>query len=337
MFEALIREVASRFGLGDKAGPLLQMLLAFIANKQSGGLSGFIDLFKRAGMGDIISSWLGGSAAAKPISGPQLETLFGGSGGLIQAMASRIGIGSDKVTSVLSFLLPAVIGKLTPGGTVPASLPDEVTSFIGPAGSWLSGLTSSAAGMARESATAGAAMASAGAVAARSESTGIMRWLPWVVAAAVVLWLLSMCTRKETTKPLEEKPAAGAPAPIAAPAPTPAPTPAPAAAGAPPAAKIYFEVGKAELPAGTTDNLKAAVDYLKANPASKAVVSGFHDPTGNKAQNEELAKSRALAVRGALTASGVGDGRIVMEKPVETTGSGGSDAEARRVEVAVRP
>ena len=42
MFDLIIREAASRFGLGDKAGPLVQMLLAYLTNKDTGGLSGFI-------------------------------------------------------------------------------------------------------------------------------------------------------------------------------------------------------------------------------------------------------------------------------------------------------
>lgn len=109
-----------------------------------------------------------------------------------------------------------------------------------------------------------------------------------------------------------------------------------AATQAPPAAKIYFDVGKADLPTGAGDTLKAAVDFLKANPAAKAVIAGYHDPTGNKAQNEELAKNRAITVRGVLAGAGIGDDRIVMVRPVATTG-GGSDAEARRVEVEVRP
>ena len=37
MFDLIIREAASRFGLGDKAGPLVQMLLAYFTNKDTGG------------------------------------------------------------------------------------------------------------------------------------------------------------------------------------------------------------------------------------------------------------------------------------------------------------
>ena len=65
------------------------------------------------------------------------------------------------------------------------------------------------------------------------------------------------------------------------------------------------------------------------------MISGYHDPTGDQAANEELAKNRAGSVRDALVAAGVDESRINMEKPVVTSG-GGTLADARRVEVTVR-
>jgi outer membrane protein OmpA-like peptidoglycan-associated protein len=134
------------------------------------------------------------------------------------------------------------------------------------------------------------------------------------------------------------KPAAPAPAvaaPAAAPVVAAAAPAAVAAAAAPPAAKIYFALDKAVVPADTPDRLKAIVAYLKANPKAKAVVSGFHDPTGSLARNEELALNRARAVRTALERAGIKTERVMMQKPTATTGDG-PDEEARRVEVAVR-
>jgi outer membrane protein OmpA-like peptidoglycan-associated protein len=65
-----------------------------------------------------------------------------------------------------------------------------------------------------------------------------------------------------------------------------------------------------------------------------AVVSGFHDATGDAALNAELAKQRALAVRDALKGLGVAEDKIELKKPEETTATG-SNAEARRVEVVL--
>ena len=72
MFDIIIKEAASRFGLGDKAGPLVQMLLAYITNKDTGGLSGLMTKFANNGLGDIAKSWLGGGTNALPASASQM-------------------------------------------------------------------------------------------------------------------------------------------------------------------------------------------------------------------------------------------------------------------------
>ena len=96
--------------------------------------------------------------------------------------------------------------------------------------------------------------------------------------------------------------------------------------------KFFFESAKAELATGANE---ALADVVKGVAAGKtAVVSGFHDATGDAALNEELAKQRALAVRDALKALGVAEDKIELKKPEETTATG-NNAEARRVEVAL--
>lgn len=105
-----------------------------------------------------------------------------------------------------------------------------------------------------------------------------------------------------------------------------------------PSARVYFDVDKTDLPGDADATLAAVVAYLKAHPGASAVLSGYHDPQGkvSREYNEQLALDRARAVRGALDRLGIPNGRVVMEKPRETTGSGSND-EARRVEVSIRP
>ena len=122
---------------------------------------------------------------------------------------------------------------------------------------------------------------------------------------------------------------------------------APAAAAAPPAAdkpvvggaaaKLYFATGKAELPADAAAALAPLIDALKAGKARKLVISGYHDATGDPAQNAELAKQRAFAVRDALSGAGLTAEQIELSKPQETIGGGSDDREARRVEISAQP
>jgi outer membrane protein OmpA-like peptidoglycan-associated protein len=96
--------------------------------------------------------------------------------------------------------------------------------------------------------------------------------------------------------------------------------------------KFYFASAKADLAAGANE---ALADVVKGVTEGKtAVISGFHDATGDAALNAELAKQRAFAVRDALKGLGVEEGKIELKKPEETTATG-SNAEARRVEVAL--
>ena len=96
--------------------------------------------------------------------------------------------------------------------------------------------------------------------------------------------------------------------------------------------KFYFATAKADLASGANEALADVVKGVAEG--KKAVVSGYHDATGDAALNAELAKQRALAVRDALTALGVAEDKIELKKPEQTTATG-TDAEARRVEVTL--
>jgi outer membrane protein OmpA-like peptidoglycan-associated protein/uncharacterized protein YidB (DUF937 family) len=388
MFDFIIREVASRFGLGDKAGPLVQMLLAYITNKDTGGLAGFMTKLSSSGLGDVSKSWLGGGANALPVSASQIESLLGEQGGLLNNVTSKLSIGGSTAASALGFLLPFVIGKLTPGGTVPSSLSADVMGFIaGGAAALTKGVTSTAgvaagaavgaAGAATVAAskvvgTAGHAVSSAanaGVSAATAASSGLMKWLPWLAAGIAALFLLSYCSKgsdaakqaadgaknaaemaaaAKTQQDAVAKAKADAEAAAAAKsaadaaAKTTADT-APAGSGlvtfthdGAPALKVYFDSGKTDVATGFADTAKTLVEHLKTNASSKAVVSGYNDPTGNAAANAELSKNRAKGVAAALKAAGIADDRVVLEKPTDTTGSNLSNSEARRVEVTIR-
>jgi outer membrane protein OmpA-like peptidoglycan-associated protein len=114
--------------------------------------------------------------------------------------------------------------------------------------------------------------------------------------------------------------------------------PATAAAAAPvttPMAKLYFELGKAELPADALTQLAPLITAARDSSAARWVISGFHDASGDAAANAELAKQRAFAVRDLLVSAGVSAQAIELSKPAVTMG--GSDPhEARRVDVTLR-
>lgn len=97
--------------------------------------------------------------------------------------------------------------------------------------------------------------------------------------------------------------------------------------------KFYFASGKAELATGASE---ALLDVVKgAQAGRKVAISGFHDATGNAAQNTDLARQRALAVRDTLMAAGLQESQIELNKPEQIAGAG-SDAQARRVDISLQ-
>ena len=116
----------------------------------------------------------------------------------------------------------------------------------------------------------------------------------------------------------------------------PAVTAAPSAMALP-SGTVYFDVDRADHWAEGGASIEAVVAYLKDHDQAGVAISGYHDPSGDPAHNLELAKHRAVAVRDALVAAGVGSDRIVLDKPTQTTGSADVAREGRRVEVTIRP
>ena len=102
-----------------------------------------------------------------------------------------------------------------------------------------------------------------------------------------------------------------------------------------PLIKLYFDSGKAELPANAAEEVAKVVAKLQEEPAKLVLISGYHDETGGAAVNAEVAKARALAVKDALIGAGIPADKVNLRKPAITLG-GGDAAEARRVEVRVQ-
>jgi photosynthetic reaction center cytochrome c subunit len=102
-------------------------------------------------------------------------------------------------------------------------------------------------------------------------------------------------------------------------------------------AVLLFAVGSPALAADAAKGLEPLVAALKADPAAKITVSGYHSASGDLAQNQELAKQRAFAVRDALKAAGIAEDRVVLQKPQSAEANlAGEDPKARRVELAVK-
>jgi outer membrane protein OmpA-like peptidoglycan-associated protein len=358
----------SRFlGEGDSAvqsgiGTLVPALLGGMASKAStpSGASNLLSMINSpnvdtnlvGNIGSMLGS--GQSSSLLQLGSSLLGGLFGPdkATGAASALAGVTGMKGASATNLLMMAVPIVFSvlkrfigenRLDAGGLaslfagqkdfLAGKLDPRLTSGLGlgsPA-SVLSGLGETARSGA---AAVGAAGAAAGSAAVAGAS-GIRRWLPWLIAAAIAVLLLSQFQQYGTTVKKEAAPVATTPAPATtSPAPAPA-SPAQMGAGSLPA-KIYFETGKSELNTEGSAVVKSVASALAANPSAKVDLTGFTDKTGDTAANEELAKKRAMSVRSALETAGVAADRVNTKPPmfVEIGAAGGSDAEARRVDIA---
>lgn len=130
LFDSIAGQVAGALGgaaPGQQQGGLLEAVTGLINNPQTGGLQGLIQSFEQKGLGNVISSWVG-TGQNLPISAEQLQLVLGNA--QVQAMAQKLGLSPEAITSHLSQVLPQVVDKVTPDGTVPQG-GDALQSAIG--------------------------------------------------------------------------------------------------------------------------------------------------------------------------------------------------------------
>lgn len=116
VFDSIISESGQRFGLGDRAASLLSSVLGLITDRNQGGLNGFLDRFRQAGLGSVADSWVR-AGDNLPLSGEQVESALGTD--TVNLMAERAGSDAEKTKSALGMIIPGVVDRLTPDGIVP--------------------------------------------------------------------------------------------------------------------------------------------------------------------------------------------------------------------------
>ena len=138
MFDSIINGAAEKFGLGDKAGALVSALLALMTDSGNGGFAGFLNHFRKAGLGDLADSWVTSGANA-PISYEQTESAFGTE--TLNEISEQVGIDYETTVSATAYLIPHLVNDLTPNGEVPneSDLLSRIGGYLTGAGGAVAG------------------------------------------------------------------------------------------------------------------------------------------------------------------------------------------------------
>lgn len=114
-------------GLGAAGGAgLLGVVLQLL--QQNGGLSGLVQQMQRSGYGDQAQSWIG-TGQNQGLPTEALSQIFGS--GALQQLAQQFGVSHDEMSSKVAQVLPEVVNRMTPQGSLPADGDDLVSRTLG--------------------------------------------------------------------------------------------------------------------------------------------------------------------------------------------------------------
>jgi outer membrane protein OmpA-like peptidoglycan-associated protein/uncharacterized protein YidB (DUF937 family) len=311
--DAVVNEVGSEFGIGSSsAGSVLSGILSFI--QDGGGVGSFLERFRRAGVGNLVTSWLGGEP--KAVSPDAVESAMGRD--TITQIASKAGLSFTTAVSAIAFMLPKLIQRLAPGGVIPARLSSDIASYLS---------------------MPGAAVAAAPSFLIR------YKW-PLLALLGVVLLLWLWAANRGTTSGIafnlqEQVQLATKRASDALGALRPGYS-AQDLVRALNLGVINFPVGSAQIPSDALVYLNGAATALKAAPAGTVLSIGGHtDNTGDPNGNLQLSQQRANAVRDYLVQQGVSPGTLVATgygdvRPIASNDTEEGRFRNRRIEFSVR-
>ena len=112
----LKKMVVGQEGEAGGQSSMLDNLLEMLNDQKSGGITGLIQKFNEKGLGDHMSSWIS-TGENLPISADQIKDALGSD--KIKELASKLNLGVHDTSKSLADLLPQLIDRLTPDGSIP--------------------------------------------------------------------------------------------------------------------------------------------------------------------------------------------------------------------------
>lgn len=326
VLDAVLTDTGNQLGISNTSvGSVLSGLLSYISQEEN-GVTGFLDRFRRAGVGNLVSSWLSGDA--KSVTPDTVESALGHQA--IDRIGSKSGLSFSTAASAIALMLPRLVQRLAPGGAVPSRISAELMPY----------LTAPVAAVA-----AGARSAMSAAEAVTRPVRTDRRLLPLLALVAIIgllaLWLASRRSGNVVFNVEEQVRLASQRASAALTALRPGYS-AQELTSAMNLSAINFATGSAQIPSDSIAFLNRAAAAIKSAPAGTVIEVGGHtDSTGDAGTNMQLSQQRADAVRAYLVQQGAAPGALSTRGYGDTRPVGPNDTDAgrfrnRRIEFTVR-
>ena len=366
-------DTATKTGLGAA----LPMLLGSVIKSGSTteGASGLMNLIKSGGydgsglnnIAGLLNSGSGADSFLKSGSG-LISTLLGDKLSSISSLVSNLsGLKGSSVSTLLNLAAPFLLGTIG----------KQVTSQgIGVSG--LISLLKDQIVHVKDALPAGASNLlgfgdfggiSTPTVPTVEEATsGMGKWLPWILALAVLAGLLYYwkgCSKTEVKAPVVETPKDITPPVAKAPEAFMVKIPSGASLNVPKGSledrivtfieskdtisknlwfdfdRLLFETGKSMLKDSSMAQLKNVAAIMAAYPKVEIKIGGYTDNVGNAAGNMKLSSERAKTVMAELVKLGVGAPRMSAEgygdqHPLASNNTEAGKAQNRRISISVR-
>ena len=116
-FDRLIQDISSRYHLGPKGRALVENALDMIT-EHPGGINGFLQKFRAAGLAEDVASWQDGSDPM-PLSGQKVEETLGS--GAVSQIATQAGVSPRFARTILGYAIPKIVHALAQRGVLEAA------------------------------------------------------------------------------------------------------------------------------------------------------------------------------------------------------------------------
>ncbi len=121
MFDDIAQQASKQYKLGGKGKKLMEGIEIAIRSYR-GGLWGVLDNFRAVGLGHIAATWVDGQHPSE-ISPDDLDRGMGSE--IVTGIAAHAGLTKHISIVALTYMIPRVINKMTPGGRLPDPPPGE--------------------------------------------------------------------------------------------------------------------------------------------------------------------------------------------------------------------